>query len=490
MMAVSPWWTILAIALPPVPALAASPADPYQLDVKVAPGEGAKLTADANLKAEFPSLQTGLRFVVEADPGLVSTDPLSAGAITAAHRETLNLNAAWAIPAGVKLELKAADTLGQSWNPLTLGLTPASDHQILTDNRVASVGVAFTPARAVDFNLTGATAQNSVLDTVIAENSGSRTRSQLITATQSATAALKWRPTSWFTLDASGRVETTNAQWRGGQAGASLTGADLTYGYFEPSVTGALAIPTHGRLGMTFEHAVSPLDAQAFATYAAVGDRGDSARFGPNREWRYRLKLEQPLLWRSTLTAALVQARIESATELGPAGPVTQAPVSVTGGARQEFDLSLTAPLAAIGLPTVTLKGSGAWRSSHVRDPFTGDLRQASAETPQAGSVGIVQTLDSGRARWGIEGHFSGDQNLYQMSQITTVTVSDSVGGFIEYAPGSFAVRLQIDGLYGGDRAYTDTIYNGVRGANGYIDRIDRRTDSGQAVRLFLRKAL
>ena len=471
----------------PVGTHAAPTAEPYQFDLNVAPGDGAALKADADLRAQFPKIETTLRLAIEADPNLLRNDPLVVSTPAGASRESLGLNAAWTAGAGARLDLTLMDRLGQTWSPLSL--FEVSAHQITTDERSASLGLKLSPLKNVDVSLTGVAAQNTVFDTVVAETAVPEAQSLLSTATQSAAAGVKWRLTEWFSLDAQGRMETTNALWRGAPGGGGLSGASLSYAYFEPSVTGILSTPGQGKLGLTFEHAVSPLDAGAFSTFAAVEDRASDARFGPNREWRYRLRFDQSLAGAVKLSAAVTQARIESATELGPIGARLQAPVSVTGGARQEVSLAVSAPLASIGLPSLTLTGTSAWRGSQVRDPFTGELRRASAEAPQTATVGLTQSLGSLGARWGLEGHFGGDQSLYQMSQVTNVSVADSVGGFIEYGPGPFAVRLQVDGLYGGDRTSTDLYYSGVRGV-GYVDRTDHRTDSGQAIRLMLRKTL
>jgi hypothetical protein len=202
-----------------------------------------------------------------------------------------------------------------------------------------------------------------------------------------------------------------------------------------------------------------------------------------------RLSLEQKLAGQLQLSAALTEARIDSATELGPVGPDLQAPISSPGGQRQELDLSLSTPLAALGLPSFTLKGSGAWRDSQVRDPFTREYRRASAESPETATLDLTQAGLAGGAKWGLEGRFGGDQSIYQMSQVTSVSVADSLGGFVEYNPGAFAVRLQVDGLYGGERTATDLYYNTTRAA-GYVDRMDHRSEDGQAVKLVLSKAL
>lgn len=475
-----------------VPALvlsaAAGPAsaDSYPIEFKVGSGADAAFMADADLQGRFRELETGLRLALEARPNVAGVDPLAPVTPGLFSRESLGFSAAWSPAGPARLDLSVKDDLAQTWSYLSPIVVGA--HQINTDSRDASLGVTFKPLAEVDLSLVGASAQTSVQDALVGQIVP-RTPSLFTTATQSATAGLQWRPFSWLNFDVKGRMEASAAQWRGGGAAASVADASVNYAYVEPALTGAVTMPWDAALDLIFERAVSPMNAQLFSTFAAVADRSAGARFGPDREWRYRLQFKQKLAGGARLDATLTQARIENATELGPVGGGLQAPMSVSGGDRQAVEVTLSAPLTMLGLPSLTLQGAGAWRSAQVRDPFTGVLRQPSAEVPRAASLGLVQALADRRARWGVEGRFGGGQDLYQMSQVTQVEVADSIAGFVEYVPGPFALRLQVDGLYGGDRSYTDFFYSAPRGT-GYVDRIDHRSDSGQAVRLILRKSL
>ena len=464
---------------------AAPIASPYQFDLQVHPQDGAGLRAGADLKAQFPTLQTSLQLAVEANPNLLRNDPLAQSTPAGASRESLGLDAAWSGGGLARLNLTVLDKLDQSWAAPTLATV--GGHQIDADELSARLNLSLSPLKAVDFTLGGGAQQRTVLDTAVASASPT-VQTQFLSTAQTADAGLKWRLTPWFDLDAGGKVEAADAVWRGPSTSGGPTGAGLVYAYVEPSLSGVVTLPGRGKLGLSFERAVQPLDAGAFSAFAATEDRAAAARFGPNREWRYRLSIDQTVA-AVKLTAAVTQARIESATELGPVGAGLQAPVSVAGGQRQEVDLALSTPLAALGLPSITLNSSGTWRNSRLRDPFTGELRRASAESPDVAKVGIVQSLSGLRTRWGLEGRFGGDQSLYQMSQVSRLSVADSVGAFVEYNPGAFALRLQVDGLYGGERQTTDLYYAGPR-ANGYVDHVDHRVDDGQAVRLVLKKSL
>ncbi|HEX4180538.1 MAG TPA: hypothetical protein VHY32_07075 [Caulobacteraceae bacterium] len=477
---------LLAVACAPTLACAAS-VDPDLLDFRVGPGDGAAVKADANINAILPTFQSGLAVSFAADPQFSNADPFHQAASAAASHESVGLNAAWIAGPSLKLHLSVADKLDQTWRTVGLGLV--DPHQISIDERSGRADLTLSPLSPVELDLSADARQRSVADVASGDGLLAQPHSQFDGTDQNAAAGLKWKLASWFNLKAQGRLETGSAQWRGAPAGEAATGASVSYAYVEPALTGALTTPGRGDLSLTFERAVSPLDQGVFSTFAAVEDRSADARITPNREWRYRLNFNQTLADQMRLSAALIEARIESATELGLVGPDLQAPISVSGGQRQEADVSLSAPLAMLGLPSFTLKGAGVWKSSQVRDPITGELRRASGEAPRTGTLDLVQSLADSGATWGLEGRFGGDESLYQASQTTSISVADSLGGFVEYRPGAFAVRLQVDGLYGGERNATDLYYEGSR-ASGMIARIDHRSDDGQAVRLVLSKAL
>lgn len=482
-------FTLLATLLVAPAAAAQTTADSNPFGLNVVSQDSA-LKANAGLDTQVQALTTGLHIGVEADPSVIN-DPLSNSVAASASRETLGFSAGLVAEQRAHLDLSVGDSLSQSWTPLSLITT--ANHQVISDNQSASLGLTLTPLNSIDLSLTGSTARDDVRDSIVAETA-TPVPSLFSTATQSAAAGVKWRPLGWFSLDARGQVDQASAEWRGAAVGGADPVADtrLDYSDFAPSITGALTLPWQDNLSLTFEHAVTPLDPHTFSSFAAVEDREPDARLGPGREWRYRVNFDQTLAGALKLNAVVTEAQIEAATELGPVGEGLQAPVSVPGGQRQEVQLALSTPLAALGLPSITLKGQGAWRDSQVRDPFTGELRRASSESPMDASLSLVQSLPQHRARWGLEGHFGGDQTIYQMSQITQVRVADSLGGFVEYAPGPFALRLQVDGLYGGDRNATDVLFAAPRSAVSLdpIDRVDSHTDSGQAVRLILRKSL
>src|SRR5690348_13679243 len=90
-------------------------ASPYQFDLQVHSGDDAALKAGADLRAQFPTLQTSLQLAVEANPNLLRNDPLVLSAPASASRESLGLDAAWSGGGLARLNLTVLDKLDQSW---------------------------------------------------------------------------------------------------------------------------------------------------------------------------------------------------------------------------------------------------------------------------------------------------------------------------------------------------------------------------------------
>lgn len=471
-------WAMLAGVLAPVPALAALSVSACQPNLNLSSSDGA-LGAVADLCGALA--ETKINFNVEAGPAATPDDPLTPPSSAFTSLETVGLDTVWGDPSNARLDLSAGDKLGQVTNLMS----PIADtgRQVNTNERNARLVLTLPPWNAFDITLTGTQNERTVSNLTVNAVSA-RTETLFDTASQGAEAGLKWTLPDGISLDAVSKLETINAAWRGQTGDAAFS-----YSGFEPSLTAMARTPGGGKLGLTFERGVQPIDSGMFSAFASVSSLAAGARFGPDREWRYRLKLDQPVVGGLNLGATLTAAQLESTTELGPLGAGLQAPLSISGGQRSEADVSFSAPLTLLGLPSFQFKGAGAWRASQIRDPFTGQLRALSGETPQTATLDLIQSLPAHRARWGLEGRFGGGQTVYQMSQITAVSVADSLGGFVEYNPGAFALRLQVDGLYGGDLAYTDTYYTGSRGDN-VIDHVDHRSNNSQAVRLILKKSL
>ncbi|MBV9511648.1 MAG: hypothetical protein JO303_15350, partial [Caulobacteraceae bacterium] len=312
------WAAAAACALAPAPALAALAVNPCQSELNLSPNASGAVGADAAVCSALA--QTHFKLTVEAHPAAAPGDPLTPASNAFTSAETASFDTLWGDASGAHIALTAADKLGQITDLLT-PVQATADHQVNTDERSASLALALPTWKALNLTLTGAQNERTVDDVTLSETVA-KTQTLFDITSQSAGSDLKWTLPGGMVLDAKGRLEAANVSWRGA-AGEAAMG----YGGFEPSLNASAPVPGGGKLGLTFEEAVSPIDTGALAAFAAAPGRAADARFGPNREWRYRLDFNQPLAEGVTLTAALIKAQLESTTELGPVADGVQAPM-------------------------------------------------------------------------------------------------------------------------------------------------------------------
>ncbi len=241
------------------------------------------------------------------------------------------------------------------------------------------------------------------------------------------------------------------------------------------------------------EHADAPLDAGKFAALAQAAESSSvpaaTARLRPDETWGVKAQLSQKFGTTGVVSVAFTQAELKSSTELLEIAPGVQAPGSVSGGQRQQWEASFNLPLRALGFDALSLQSSGLWRRSTIVDPITGELRAPSGETPYEAKLGLVADLRDQDLRLGLQGQATGPATVYSLTRVDQTTVAPSLGAFVEYRPGLFALRLQLDNLSGADRRYQSTQYVGTRDS-GAAEGIDRRVVGGPGFMLSFRRAM
>jgi hypothetical protein len=244
---------------------------------------------------------------------------------------------------------------------------------------------------------------------------------------------------------------------------------------------------------LSVEHSDTPLNPGKFAALAQAAESSSipaaTARLRPDETWGVKAAVSQKFGTTGLFTLAYTQADLRSSTELLEIAPGVQAPGSVSGGQRQQWDAALNVPLSALGFDALSLQSSGLWRRSEIVDPITGVLRAPSGETPYEAKVGLTADLRDRNVKLGVLGQAVGPTTVYSLARVDATTVAPSLGAFVEYHPGAFALRLQLDNLAGAERRYQSTQYVGTRDG-GAPEEIDRRIVGGPGFMLSFRRAL
>lgn len=398
-------------------------------------------------------------------------------------RAAVSLQAAWTAPLGAKIKLEASNELRtQSFvGPAALNSRPMS----LDQAQAARLDATAPLWKGVSLTLgAGVGADDGAVDLV--QDGSLVRRAALADERGDLTSQLAWTISPKLSLELADKLVSRSVSW--GQAGLSDD-----YVALEPRAEAVLKPMPGAEWSLAVEHATSPLQISQFAALAEAAETAQSPaaanRLRPDESWRLKAAVAHKFGGGGALSVAYTQADLESSTELVEIAPGVQAPGSVFGGQRRQWDLSLKLPLELIGLDALSLQSSGVVRQSEIPDPITGEMRAPSGEVPYEARLGLVADLPRRGVRLGLQSQAAGPQTVYSLTRVDEVSVSPSLGAFIEYRPADLAVRLQLDDLAGADRRYTSVLYGDSRDGQP-TGEIDRRVPGGPGFSLSLRKAL
>lgn len=468
-------WVALAVAAIPGSALADAAQSsafklPSNIAVNVTGGavnpDGSGLKSDTSVAIQTAAGDAKLS-------GTFTSAPPSPAQPAGQSARKLGLDSTLHGPAGVTVSINAGSEIQNTrQNGM---LVPAGLSATSTTTQQNTVSATATAHPLPDVGLTmGVTQSRSVTAQDNQPLAGAR-QSNTVTADDRQTfASVAWKPVPFLTLNAGAKSEEMHVASRG--MGDNADG----YRYAEPSVSATAQLWDGARMKLSGEDAVSPVNPYDFAALAQAAGPDTDLRVAPNREWRDQASLTQNLDNGGTLSATVTQARIESATELALTPDGATAPASVSGGTRQQIDTKLSIPLSGIGLPDTTLSSKVTLRKSQIRDPLTGQSRRMSGEVPREARAKLTHRDDRHHLEWGVTGNLAMAQNFYQPAQMTALRTDSGVGAFITYKPGKYIVSLNANGLIGGARSQTGTVYNGTRLGN--IETVNRTSDSSPLV--------
>ena len=469
-------WAALAVAAIPGTALAAAAQNPaFQLPNNVAvnvsggpanPADGSGITSNTSVDLHSPVGDTKLSGTFASAP----PDP----SLPADHTDRkFALDSTLNGPAGVDVSVKASSEIQDTRQngalvPAGLSSTSATTRTdsataTATTHPLSDVGVTTGISRSRDV-----TAQNNV------PVGGAAQTNTVSTDDRKAFASADWQPLPFLQAKAGVTTETMRVSSHG------TDDASDEYRYTEPHTSLTANLWDGAQAQVSAQDVVSPVNPYDFAALAQAAGPDTDLRVAPNREWREQAGVSQTFDNGGTLSATVTQARIESATELALTPDGAAAPVSVSGGTRQQFDANVSMPLSGIGLADTTISSQATLRQSRIRDPITGQTRRLSGEVPREAGVKLTHKDDRHHLQWGVTGNLATKQSFYQPAQVTALRTDSGVGAFVAYNPGKYTVSLNASGLIGGTRSQTDTFYIGSRAGNA--ETTNRTTDSSPLV--------
>lgn len=441
----------------------------------------AALGSRAELAASLGAFNTSLTAAVERGGGGLALSDAGWSAVqnpAAWTSDDVQLKAGWTLDPSTQINLEAGSNQRRTRNySASLGIDTDSQLAVDQSSFLRLRGGLQAGRLGAQF---GAETSTTAVDTQTLGSSDPVNRQWL--TTRKLFANLDWKLTDQLSLEAGQSAQNLVVGWRGGGDVSSQAS------YLTPSLALAVTPWEGAKWRVEAEQTLTPINPAQFAAYAQLATPGTGSAPQPDRGWRYGVRLEHQLPGGVDVTAQVNDWRYASVTDLGPVGP-GEAPVSIGPGNRQQLDLGLKAPLSPFGLSGATLAGELTWRRSQVADPFTGQQRAFSGESPYRAQLSVSGAAPLSPLTWSLVATADGPQNLYQMSQVTNLGATAGLGGSLSYGLGSVQVSLQLDNVIGGSRQVTTFNYSGSR-ADSSLSEIDRRADDSRAVRISLKRGL
>jgi hypothetical protein len=274
-----------------------------------------------------------------------------------------------------------------------------------------------------------------------------------------------WRPNPQWSLEAGVRVERSTIT----QSGANPL--ERSFNYPKPRVLATWSPTENDQVRLRVERKVGQLNFRDFSSNVNLNSSvvtTASTDLRPDQRWTYEAAFEKRF-WENG--AAVLTARhedIEDVIDQRPFAVQVDAngdgvpddsngdgvpdevrifgPGNIGDGTNDEVELSLTLPLAKIGLDGGEIKATGIWRVSEVTDPLTGEKRRISGQRPDNINVNFRQDLPVQKLTFGL-GWFAGwEEDYYRERDVQSLRLRNFYSSFVEWKPTSnFTLRAEFN---------------------------------------------
>ncbi len=208
-----------------------------------------------------------------------------------------------------------------------------------------------------------------------------------------------WRVWPTLQVELGARVESSTIS----QSGDSSLSADFAFA--KPRLAITWSPDPVDQVRFSLERVVGQLKFGDFASSANLVSgqiNGGNANLQPQRDWRMDVAYERRILGTGSFSLSYRRQEIQQVLDVVPVQGV-DAPGNIGDGSRDTFDVSLTAPLAVIGMAGGQFKAAGTWISSSVIDPTTHASRRISTDMPYQVKFGLTNDIPALRSSWAID---------------------------------------------------------------------------------------
>jgi hypothetical protein len=231
----------------------------------------------------------------------------------------------------------------------------------------------------------------------------------------------------------------------------------------------------------TVEREAAQLDFSDFVASAEI-DRDEvtagAIALRPPTTWSASALIEQNFWGDGALSLTIRHEWIHDVIDrvvISRGGKLFDAIGNIGKGQRTIVIAELTLPIDRIGVPGMQLRATLTFLKSRVTDPITGERRIISEDRPFEADFRLIHDIPGGRWSWGVEASLAHHERKFRFDQVRLEQKGTSVGGYIEFRPGSdWRVRLEAVNLTSRRLVDLRTKFNESRAA-GDIQSVERR---------------
>jgi outer membrane receptor protein involved in Fe transport len=299
-----------------------------------------------------------------------------------------------------------------------------------------------------------------------------------------------WRPNPRWSFEAGARVERSTLTQSG------VTSLERSFDYPTPRLLATWSPTKNNQVRMRIEREVGQLNFRDFGSNIDLNaDRVDAGNSSlePDKRWIYEAAFEKRFWDKGAIVATLRHEDIEDVLDQfpflvlvddngdgipddgnGDGQPdveLVAGPGNIGDGRNDVAELSLTLPLAKLGLEGGEIKATGVWQKSEVTDPLTGEKRRISGQRPDNININFRQDLPAQKLTFGL-GWFAGwEEDYYRLQEVQSLRLRNFYSSFIEWKPAAnFALRAELNNYDPYRFTIERFIYNGPRDTGDLVE--------------------
>ncbi len=226
---------------------------------------------------------------------------------------------------------------------------------------------------------------------------------------------------------------------------------EKNFSFPKPRLIVSWAPDTASQLRLRVERLVGQLNFKDFAASAQVEAgtvNAGNPDLEPERAWIGEVALERRFWNGGAVVLTLSHSQITQVMDLIPIAGRFDAPGNIGDGWREEAKLSLTLPLARVGLSGASLRFNGYWRRSSVTDPVTGQARRISNQRPSEGDFLLTKAFPMWKSSLNLEGALGSVETVYRIGEVRRTQETPTYKLYWDWSPRPDLIfRFQVENL-------------------------------------------